>query len=80
MIRRYPLDDPEETLERLTRYLVTASASFAEGKALSGPAADENWYDLAFALPGGAKESYLATKLPLAAEALAGSAPLWEEP
>ena len=75
-----PLDDPEGTLERLTRYLVAASASFAEGKALSGPAADERWYDLAFALPGAAKESYLATKLPLAAKALAEIAPLWEEP
>ena len=74
------LDDPEGTLERLTRYLAAASASFVEGKALSGPAADENWYDLAFALPGAAKESYLATKLPLAAKALAEIAPLWEEP
>ena len=74
------LDDPEGTLERLIRYLAAASASFTEGKALSGPAADERWYDLAFALPGGAKESYLATKLPLAAKALAEIAPLWEEP
>ena len=75
-----PLDDPEGTLERLTRYLAAASASFAEGKALPGPAADERWYDLAFALPGGAKESYLAAKLPFAAEALVAIAPVWEEP
>ena len=74
------LDDPEGTLERLAEFLAAASASFAEGKALPGPAAEESWYDLAFALPGGAKESYLATKLPFAAEALAAIAPVWEEP
>lgn len=74
------LDDPEGTLERLAQYLAAACALFTEGKALPGPAADERWYDLAFALPGGAKESYLATKLPLAAQALAAVAPLWEEP
>ena len=74
------LDDPEGILERLTRYLAAASTSFAKGKALPGPSAEESWYDLAFALPGGAKESYLETKLPLAAEALAAIAPLWEEP
>ena len=60
------------------------SASFAEGKALPGPAADERWYDLAFALPGGAKESYLEVKLPLAEEALrhhrttVGGALIWQ--
>ena len=74
------LDDPEGTLENLAGFLAAASASFAEGKALPGPAADEHWYDLAFALPGGAKESYLAVKLPFAAKALAEIAPVWEEP
>ena len=74
------LDDPEETLRRLGQYLVVASESFMGGRTLPGPAAEERWYDLAFALPGGAKESYLATKRPLAAEALAAVAPLWEEP
>ena len=75
-----PLDDPEGKLEKLAGFLSAASASFAEGKSLPGPAVNESWYDLAFALPGGAKESYLVTKLPLAAEALAAIAPLWEEP
>ena len=75
-----PLDDPEGTLERLAGYLAAASAAFAEGKALPGPNTDENWYDLAFALPGGAKESYLEVKRPLAAEALAAIAPVWNEP
>ena len=74
------LDDPEGTLERLAGYLAAAAASFAAGNALPGPAADQSWYDLTFALPGGAKESYIEAKLPLTAEALAAIAPLWEEP
>jgi hypothetical protein len=40
----------------------------------------EKWYDLAFALPGGAKESYLTAKLPLVAQILAAIEPLWGEP
>ena len=74
------LDDPEGTLERLGKYLVAASESFTNGKTLPGPAAKESWYDLAFLLPGGAKEIYLSTKLPMATVALAAIAPLWEEP
>ena len=75
----YPLDDPDATLEKLTEYLVAASVSFAQGNALPGPAVTESWYDLAFALPGGAKESYLEAKRPLADRALADVAPLWRE-
>ena len=74
------LDDPEGTLERLRQYLIAASESFAKGMTLPGPAAEDDWYDLAFPLPGGAKEVYLNTKRPLVAEALAAIAPLWEEP
>ena len=74
------LDDPEGTLERLGKYLVSASESFKKGRTFPGPAADEPWYDLAFLLPGGVKEIYLSTKLPLATAALAAIAPLWEEP
>ena len=74
------LENPEATLEKLTRYLAIAAASFASGKALPGPAADDAWYDLAFALPGGAKEIYLATMMPLVAQELAALAPLWGEP
>ena len=75
-----PLDDPGETLERLADYLVAASVSFAQGNALPGPDARETWYGLAFALPGGSRESYLEVKRPMADRALAGIAPLWEEP
>lgn len=75
-----PLENPEATLEKLTSYLAAAAASFIDGKALPGPAADEPWYDLAFALPGGAKESYLAALLPLVLQELGALAPLWGEP
>ena len=73
------LDSPEATLAKLTAYLTAATASFAAGNAIPGPAADEEWYDFAFALPGGAKEVYLATIRPLVAQALDVIAPLWDE-
>jgi len=73
------LEDPEGTLGRLTDYLNAATRSFLGGAALPGPAASEDWHDLAFALPGGAKERYLAIKFPLVKESLAALAPLWEE-
>ncbi len=75
-----PLNDPEGTLVRLAEFLAAAVASFSAGNTLSGPAAEDPWYDLAFALPGGAKESYLLTKLPLAAQILSNVEPLWGEP
>lgn len=74
-----PLENPEATLTKLTGYLTAASTSFRTGNALAGPSAEESWYDLAFALPGGAKESYLATMKPLVKERLAAIAPLWDE-
>jgi hypothetical protein len=77
--RGLQLANPEETLGRLTDYLNAATRSFLEGATLPGPASNKEWYDLAFALPGGAREMYLARKLPLAAESLAALAPLWEE-
>jgi RecB family exonuclease len=73
------LADPVQTLDRLSGYLAAALQSFAEGNTLPGPATAEEWYDLAFALPGAARESYLAIKQPLVAAALAPVAPLWDE-
>ncbi len=78
--RGLPLENPDGTLDRLTGYLIAANTSFAAGAALPGPATEETWYDLAFVLPGGAKESYLAAKLPLVADVLAAIEPLWGEP
>lgn len=78
--RLLPLDQPVATLERLRDYIIAAAASFAAGKALPGPAARDSWYDLAFALPGGASENYLNTKTPLVRQDLGAIVPLWEEP
>ncbi|MGB4101276.1 MAG: PD-(D/E)XK nuclease family protein [Alphaproteobacteria bacterium] len=74
-----PLENPEGTLTKLTAFLIAASDSFRAGNALPGPSAEEEWYDLSFALPGGAKESYLAKMKPLVAERLSAIAPLWDE-
>lgn len=77
--RGLPLENPEDTLTRLTGFLTAASKSFKAGNALPGPAAEDEWYDLAFALPGGAKESYVATMKPLVAGRLGDVAPVWDE-
>jgi hypothetical protein len=76
----FTLEDPSATVQTLARYLNAAAASFRAGNSLPGPAAGETWYDLALALPGGARETYLAMKEPLVRERLAKLAPLWDEP
>jgi hypothetical protein len=73
------LAEPQATLDKLATFLTEAVASFRAGLVLPGPAAQDRWYDLAFALPGGAKESYLDSKLPLVAQSLSAIAPLWDE-
>jgi hypothetical protein len=73
------LKQPQATLEKLATYLKAATLSFKNGFALPGPSTKEKWYDLSFALPGGAKETYLENKMPLAVKALAAIAPLWDE-
>jgi len=45
---------------------------------LPGAGAQDDYNDLAFALPGGAKESYFELKRSLIAERLADLSPLWE--
>ena len=71
---------PDATLAKLTTFLKAAYSAFAAGKALPGPGAAEEFNDFAFALPGGAKESYLDLIRPLVASELSDLAPLWEEP
>lgn len=56
------LDDTEETLAGLVKYLNAATELFVEGKTLNGPAAADRYYDPSFALPGGSKQMYLKTK------------------
>ena len=74
------LASPDATLTKLTAFLAAAYSAFADGKALPGPGAAEDFNDFAFALPGGAKESYLDLIRPLVAAELSDLAPLWEEP
>ncbi len=74
------LASPNATLAKLTAFLAAAYSAFADGKALPGPGAAEEFNDFAFALPGGAKESYLDLIRPLVAAELSDLAPLWEEP
>lgn len=74
------LVSPDATLAKLTTFLTAAYSAFAAGKALPGPGAAEEFNDFAFALPGGAKESYLDLIRPLVAAELSDLAPLWEEP
>jgi len=76
----YPLKDPDATLETLAKYLAAASDSFAAGKTFPGPAVRESWYALDFAMPGGAKESYVETKLQMVELELSAIAPLWRAP
>ncbi|BBO86673.1 hypothetical protein DSCO28_72390 (plasmid) [Desulfosarcina ovata subsp. sediminis] len=73
------LEQPQATLAKLAVFLMAAVTAFKEGLALPGPAAQDAWYDLAFALPGGAKESYLDNKMPLVAQKLSAISPLWDE-
>ena len=74
------LEDTQETLKELAAFLQAANTHFVKGKTLSGPAAEDRWYDLSFALPAGAKESYLKTKRSSAGRVLAPLPILWEAP
>ena len=74
------LDDTQGKLKELAAFLQAAATHFVNGKTLSGPAAEDRWYDLSFALPAGAKESYPETKRPLAGRVLAPLPDLWGAP
>jgi hypothetical protein len=74
----YSLSDPDAVLSRLAEFLAAAARLAAAGNLLPGPGAQDIYNDFAFALPGGAKESYFELKFPLIAARLANLAPLWE--
>jgi len=74
----YSLGDPDAVLSRLAEFAAAAARLVAAGNLLPGPAAGDAFNDFAFALPGGAKETYLDLKFPLIAARLADFAPLWE--
>jgi hypothetical protein len=74
----YSLADPDDVLFGLAEFAAAAARLAAAGNLLPGPGAANIYNDFAFALPGGAKESYFELKSPLIAAHLADLAPLWE--
>ena len=58
--------------------LAAAAGATSGTSAAPGPGAADTYNDFAFALPGGAKESYFELKSPLIAARLSDLAPLWE--
>jgi PD-(D/E)XK nuclease superfamily len=74
----YTLADPDIVLSRLAEFVATAARLVAAGDLLPGPGASHIYNDFAFALPGGAKESYFELKSPLIAARLSDLAPLWQ--
>jgi hypothetical protein len=74
----YSLTDPNAVLSGLAEFAAAAARLAAAGNLLPGPGAADTYNDFAFALPGGAKESYFELKSPLIATRLADLAPLWE--
>ncbi len=74
----YLLADPEAVLASLASFVNAAQRYAASGNVLPGAGAQDDYNDLGFALPGGAKESYFEIKSGLIAERLADLSPLWE--
>ncbi len=74
----YPLAEPAAVLARLAEFVIAVQGYAKVGNMLPGAGAQDDNNDLAFALPGGAKESYFELKSSLIAERLADLSPLWE--
>ena len=74
----YPLDNPEEVIATLAGFVTAAHRHVGSGTLLPGAGAEDEFNDLAFALPGGAKESYFELKSSLIRERLPDLSPLWE--
>jgi len=74
----YPLAEPAAVLARLAEFVIAVQDYAKAGNMLPGAGAQDDNNDLAFALPGGAKESYFELKSTLIAERLADLSPLWE--
>ena len=74
----YALADPAAVLATLAGFVTAAQRYAIAGSVLPGAGAEDDFNDFAFALPGGAKESYFELKSDLVAERLADLSPLWE--
>jgi hypothetical protein len=64
-------------LANLAEFVTSAQRYASAGSVLPGAGAQDDFNDLAFALPSGAKESYFEVKAYLIAERLADLSILW---
>lgn len=74
----FPLPDPDRNLSDILQYIRIAVETMQEGLALPGKGAEEDYYDLLFALPANAAPTYLERKSVHRDELLATLRPLWE--
>ena len=74
----HALADPAAVLASLAAFVNAAQRYAKAGNVLPGAGAEDDNNDLAFALPGGTKESYFELKSSLIAERLADLSTLWE--
>lgn len=72
------LNNPEATLQDITRYLGLARVSLASGAALPGPDTGGDYDDLAFALPANASATYCKRKQMSAMARLGEVVQVWE--
>ncbi len=73
----YVLADPTAVLANLAEYVTAAHRYLATGSLLPGAGAQDDYNDLAFALPSGSKENYFEVKGHLIAQHLANLSVLW---
>lgn len=73
----YALADSKAVLANLAGFVTAAHRYVEAGTVLPGAGAQDDYNDLAFALPGGAKENYFEVKGYLIAERLADLSVLW---
>lgn len=73
------LENPDETLERLTGFLATARRSLESGKAVIGPDSGEEFNNLRFALPANSILNYCDRMLQVVEERMGPVAEAWEE-
>jgi hypothetical protein len=74
----FELEDATATLDVLAGFVDVAVRLFVQGLCLPGEGAEDAWNEMAFALPGGAKEVYFDLKRAAVAKHLEDLPSLWE--
>jgi len=72
------LEDPEATLDTLTRHLQAARANLVSGGAVMGPDTGDDYDSLAFALPANANATYRPRKEAAATDRIGDAASIWD--